>query len=86
MFVFFYLWLNYAPLKTARAKDFIHGFYETQYSKGFQKNRLANKLYTIHGYPAQSPCSLWLTARKYNKNFFKKNFVAIKNRLYLLQL
>jgi DNA-binding protein HU-beta len=29
---------------------------------------------------------LWFTAHHYNKNFFKKNFVAIKNRLYLLQL
>jgi DNA-binding protein HU-beta len=29
---------------------------------------------------------LWFTAFLYNKNFFKKNFVAIKNRLYLLQL
>jgi DNA-binding protein HU-beta len=29
---------------------------------------------------------LWFTALHYNKIFFKKNFVAIKNRLYLLQL
>jgi DNA-binding protein HU-beta len=29
---------------------------------------------------------MWFTAFVYNKIFFKKNFVAIKNRLYLLQL
>jgi DNA-binding protein HU-beta len=29
---------------------------------------------------------LWFTACQYNKNFFKKNFVAIKNRIYLSQL
>jgi DNA-binding protein HU-beta len=29
---------------------------------------------------------LWFTAFAYNKIIFKKNFVAIKNRLYLLQL
>jgi DNA-binding protein HU-beta len=29
---------------------------------------------------------LWFTAHRYNKIFFKKNFVAIKKHLYLLQL
>jgi DNA-binding protein HU-beta len=29
---------------------------------------------------------LWFTANQYNKIFFKKNFVAIKKHLYLLQL
>jgi len=34
----------------------------------------------------QIPCRLWISAIHYKKIFFKKNFVAIKNRLYLLQL
>jgi DNA-binding protein HU-beta len=29
---------------------------------------------------------LWFTAHRYNKIFFKKNFVAIKKHLYLSQL
>lgn len=35
---------------------------------------------------SQIPCCLWITARYYNKLNFKKNFVAIKKLLYLLQL
>ena len=71
-------------LKNRTGKGFKPNIPETLYSKGFYKNEDHRAPGKIAMSFAETPCSIGFTAHLYKKIFFKKNFVPVKNLLYLL--